>query len=103
MLQLNGANYQEYENKLRDIEPILSKLAISNFNTSSDWIWHRVVWLNQFSTVDSFSGNNEHNTDIFSDKMHKYNSIVRRVFRYNTLMFMIHFSRHKLIIHLLKE
>jgi len=82
MLKLNGANYQEYENKLREIEPVLNKLAI-HFNTRSpDLLWRKVVWLNQFPTVDNFSGNKEHNTDIFSDKMHKYNLIIRRVFRY---------------------
>ena len=82
MLKENGASYQEYENSLRDIEPILSKLAISNLNTTSDLIRRKVVWLNQFPTVDSFSGNDEDNTDIFRDKVHKYSLIVRRVFRY---------------------
>ena len=38
----------------------------------------KVVWMNQYPTVDFFGFTGEHNTDIFAEKLEKYNAIVRK-------------------------
>ena len=79
MLEEFGADYKEYERKLREMaEPILSQLSQPNNH-------RKVVWLNQFPTNDFWAPNKQHNTDIYSEKIHQYNLIIPRVFRYKNL------------------
>ena len=75
MLEANGADHKEYERKLREIEPILNQLSKTNINP-------QVVWLNQFSTFDYWPASKPNSKYIFSEKIHKYNSILQTVFRY---------------------
>ena len=71
MLQVNGANYKLYLKRLSRLAPVLSRLA----NLS------KVIWLNQYPTVDYYDENTDtgfgHNTDIFSEKIHRYNEAIQ--------------------------
>jgi hypothetical protein len=90
MLDQYGADYKEYERILQlYIEPVLSQLA-KNKN-------QKIIWLNQLPTIDFWVGNLKDNVDIFSEKIHKYNLILRRVFRYGSHS---DFTHLQLIIHL---
>ena len=74
MLEAYGADHKEYERKLREIEPILSQLANKTNN-------HRkVIWLNQFPTNDYWSASKPNSKDVFSEKIHHYNTILQTVF-----------------------
>ena len=78
MLHIYGADYKEYERKLQtEIEPILNQLAKETNHPE-------IIWLNQFPTNDFWAPNTKSNADIFSEKIHQYNLILQRVFRYNT-------------------
>ena len=70
MMEENGGSFKLYREHLLKLAPILGQLA----NASS-----RVVWLNQYPSVDSNSWVNEHNAVIFSDKIHNYNQALRRI------------------------
>jgi hypothetical protein len=72
MLQSEGADYQLYQKKLERLAPLLGELA----NVS------RVIWLNQFPTIEFYGNIEAHNTDIFSEKIHHYNQAVRRILGY---------------------
>lgn len=79
MLEANGADYKEYEHKLQvQIEPLLSRLANSNSKGFSN---RQVLWLNQFATNDFWGPNKNTNVDIYSEKIHRYNLIVQRIFK----------------------
>ena len=72
MLQSEGADHQIYQKKLKRLAPFLGQLA----NVS------QVIWLNQFPTIEFYGKINDHNTDIFSEKIHHYNQAVRRILGY---------------------
>jgi hypothetical protein len=67
MLQSHGADHQLYQKKLKELAPILGRLA----NVS------QVIWLNQYPTVEFYGKIDAHNTDIFSEKIHYFNQAVR--------------------------
>ena len=72
MLHMYGADYKGYERKLQtDIKPILNQWAEKTNHL-------KVIWLNQFPTNDFLT----RQRDVFSEKIHRYNIILRRVFRY---------------------
>lgn len=66
------SSLQLYQQKLLELIPSLARLA----NVS------RVVWLNQYPTVDFYGDMYEHNTDIHAEKIHDYNQAVRRIFQW---------------------
>ncbi len=70
MMEENGGSFKLYQEYLLKLAPILGRLA----NVSS-----RVVWLNQYPSVDSNSWVNEHNAVIFSEKIHNYNRALRQI------------------------
>jgi hypothetical protein len=69
MMKENGGNFTSYQENLMKFAPILGQLA----NVT------RVVWLNQYPSVDSNSWINELNTIIFSEKIHSYNKAIRQI------------------------
>ncbi len=69
MMKENGGNFKSYQENLMQLAPILGQLA----NVT------RVVWLNQYPSVDSNSWINELNTIIFSEKIHSYNKAIRQI------------------------
>ena len=71
MLKIFGADYRLFEERLLQLRPLLNRLA----NTS------RVIWIDQYPTIDFFADNNATNAQIESNKIHRYNLIVRRVFK----------------------
>lgn len=88
MMEENGGSFKLYREHLLKLAPILGQLA----NAS------RIVWLNQYPSVDSNSWVNEHNTVIFSEKIHNYNRALRQILEwvYSTLspwsIYSIHFD-----------
>ena len=73
MLVSNGDDYVNYRNVLQnDVKPVLNRLLNSP-------ICHRrkIIWLNQFPTVDFWDRKGE----IYADKIHRYNLILRGVVR----------------------
>ncbi|EFX66757.1 hypothetical protein DAPPUDRAFT_262658 [Daphnia pulex] len=69
MMKENGGSFKSYQENLMKFAPILGQLA----NVT------RVVWLNQYPSVDSNSWINDVNTIIFSEKIHSYNKAIRRI------------------------
>ena len=72
MLQEFGADFQQYKKKLRDFAPILGRLAGVS----------RVIWLNQYPSVELYGDTDAKNTDIHTQKIFQYNEAVRREFKY---------------------
>jgi hypothetical protein len=61
MLKTNGADYNKYITKLKELSPLLGQFAKSS----------QVIWLNQYPTLDPT------HWDIFSEKIHLYNEGIR--------------------------
>lgn len=78
MLVSNGADYKLYKSRLEEIKPFLNQLA-SGGNTTDK---RKIFWLNQFPTVDFWGPIHGNNDDIYADKIHQYNSILKNVLRY---------------------
>lgn len=72
MLHVSGSDFQHYQEKLTQVAPII--FQISNFS--------KIIWLNQYPTVDFYGKIGAHNTEIFSEKILTYNTAVRQVFRW---------------------
>ena len=71
-MENNGANHELFKKKLIELGSLLGQLP----NTT------RVVWLNQYPTVDFYGGIGAHNTDIYAEKIHHYNKASRRILEY---------------------
>ena len=71
MLKIFGADYRLFEERLLQLRPLLSRLA----NTS------RVIWIDQYPTIDFFAANHATNAQIESNKIHHYNLIAKRIFQ----------------------
>jgi hypothetical protein len=69
MMKENGGSHSIYQENLKKLAPIIGKLASVT----------RVVWLNQYPSVDSNSWTNENNEIIYSEKIHNYNKVVRQI------------------------
>ena len=65
MLSSNGADYEQYLNKLIILGKVLENLAK----------YSQVIWLNQYPTIDPA------HWDIFSEKIHRYNEGIRKSFK----------------------
>jgi hypothetical protein len=61
--------HRYYEEKLTELAPVLAQLS----NVT------RVIWLNQYPTIESSGANISPNTQIHSKKIHVYNTSVRRI------------------------
>ncbi|KAK4006650.1 hypothetical protein OUZ56_011808 [Daphnia magna] len=71
MLETRDA-FQIYGNKLRELSPILGHLAKAS----------KVIWLNQYPTIDFYGETGAHNTKIFSEKIYRYNEGARGILRW---------------------
>jgi hypothetical protein len=69
MLKSEGADFKLYQKKLIELAPILGQLAIVS----------KVIWLNQYPTVEFYGGINDHNADIHSEKIHHFNQAAHRI------------------------
>ena len=58
-----------FERNLTLLEPVLKRLAQVS----------HVLWWNQFSTIDTFGSSSGDKARIYSEKLHVYNDIARRV------------------------
>ena len=77
MLASNGDDYEKYQNVLQnDVKPVLNRLLNSSIPQRP-----KVIWLNQFPTVDFWGENGANNAEIYAGKIHQYNLILRRVLR----------------------
>jgi hypothetical protein len=65
MIESNGDDHWFYQNKLRQLSAVIGQF--SNHT--------RVMWLNQYPTID------KHRIDIFTDKIYRYNKVVRLLFK----------------------
>ena len=74
MLTYNGADYKKYEHKLQEIKQVLNELVHKNSRP-------KIIWLNQFPTIDFWAKNGESDVDVYTEKVHQYNLILLRVFR----------------------
>ena len=72
MVVSNGADHMKYQQLLRDSESILAQLVHPR---------PKIIWLNQFPTFDFWAENGLNAVDIYAEKIHRYNLILRRVFR----------------------
>ena len=83
MLTRKGSDYKEYQRRLQqEIEPLLSLIANKRSSLDSSVDYPKIIWLNQFPIVDFWGEIISTNTDIFTEKVHRYNLILRQVFRY---------------------
>ena len=82
MLVSNGADYKLYKKRLEEIKPLLTQLANSSafLNHQSKRII-KILWLNQFPTIDFWAPIHGHNDDIYAGKIHQYSSILKSVLR----------------------
>ena len=71
MLQLYNEDRELYRKYVAQLGPILNQLGSSS----------RVIWLNQYPTLEMFGTNKAHNTDIHSEKIYNYNMDVRRTLK----------------------
>lgn len=71
MLSGNGADILDFRRKLVEIGPILDQLAQVG----------KVVWLHQYPTIERYGETNAHNTDIFTEKIRRYNEVVHQEFK----------------------
>lgn len=69
MFHVEHRDYQRYEKELMKIAPVLAQLS----NVT------RVIWLNQYPTLEFYGANNSTNTYIHSNKINNYNNAVRRI------------------------
>ena len=77
MLVSNGDDYVNYRNVLQnDVKPVLDRLLNSSIPQRP-----KVIWLNQFPTVDFWVENGANNAEIYAGKIHRYNLILRGVLR----------------------
>ena len=82
MLATNGADYTEYQRMLQEIEPMLTLISNKSSSFASLVNHPKIIWLNQFPIFDFWGHINSTNTDIYAEKVHHYNLILRQVFRY---------------------
>ena len=75
MILENGNDHRPFEQKLTKLRLILEKLA--SFHRGS-----KIIWMNQYPTVDYFGPTGVHNTMIYNEKLVHYNAIVRHAFKY---------------------
>ncbi|XP_046452669.1 N-acetylneuraminate 9-O-acetyltransferase-like isoform X1 [Daphnia pulex] len=71
MMQQYGADFQLYSKRLNELAPILGQLASAS----------RVIWLNQYPTVEFYGSNDAYNTKIHSEKVHHYNTAARQILK----------------------
>lgn len=73
-----------YEKKLQELSPILGDLAKAS----------KVIWLNQYPTIEFYGETGAHNTEIFSEKIHRYNEgahgILRWVYIFTYLVYYVY-------------
>jgi hypothetical protein len=74
MLKENAADYELYKKKLLELGFLLDKLGKIS----------RVIWLNQYPTIDFFGKTDDRNADIHTQKIHGFNEAVRRIFKWVT-------------------
>jgi hypothetical protein len=86
MLTYNGADYKKYERKLQEIKQVLDELVHNNDGP-------KIIWLNQYPTIDVWAKNGEAEVDVYTEKIHQYNLILRRVFLYVFLLSVNIFSK----------
>jgi hypothetical protein len=78
MMQEYGADFQQYQKTIRNFAPILGQLAKVS----------RVIWMNQYPTVELYGDMDAKNTDIHAQKIFQYNQAVRREYKY-TFVYLI--------------
>jgi hypothetical protein len=66
MLREHGADIGLYQRRMTQLGPILASM--------SDHCG-RIIWLRQYTSVDSYGDNNKSNTLVVSDKLRNYNRI----------------------------
>ncbi|EFX67894.1 hypothetical protein DAPPUDRAFT_260928 [Daphnia pulex] len=66
-----GADFQQYQKTIRNFAPILGQLAKVS----------RVIWMNQYPTVELYGDMDAKNTDIHTQKIFQYNQAVRREYK----------------------
>ena len=74
MLASNGADYKGYEKKLKEINQLISRRSLNPNHV-------KILWLNQFPTIDFWAQIERNNADIYAEKIYHYNSILKNVFR----------------------
>lgn len=68
MLKIHGADFKLYRKNLVELGPILNQLSQVS----------KVIWLDQYPTIDFYGASHADNTYIHSLKVHQYNEAVHR-------------------------
>lgn len=74
MLPENSVDHKSFESEISDRLSLALERLYRLRGT-------RVVWMDQYPTVDFFGGHADHNTFINAEKVEHYNLIARRAFR----------------------
>ena len=78
MILENGNDHRPFEQKLTKLRLILERLASLHRGS-------KIIWMNQYPTVDYFGQTGNHNTLIHAEKLVHYNTIARRIFKYRSI------------------
>jgi hypothetical protein len=71
MLESNGADFKLYQKNLVKLGQVLDHLTKVS----------KVIWLNQYPTIELYGKTHSHNTNVHSEKVHQYNEAVRQILK----------------------
>lgn len=71
MLPTNNATLPIYRDRVLELAPLLDHLGRLT----------KVIWLNQYPTIDAYRGEEHHNNFIVSEKIQHYNQVVGPILR----------------------
>lgn len=71
MYTYNNATLPIYKDRLLELTPLLDQLGRLA----------KVIWLNQYPTIDAYRGEEHHNNIIFAPKIQQYNEVVGPILR----------------------
>ena len=78
MILENGNDHRPFEEKLTKLRQVLERLCSIHRGS-------RIIWMNQYPTLDYFGPTRNHNTLIHAEKLLHYNKIAQRIFRYRPI------------------
>ncbi|EFX82297.1 hypothetical protein DAPPUDRAFT_101790 [Daphnia pulex] len=76
MLREHGADIALYQRRMTQLGPILASMSMSMSGQQQHC--GRIIWLRQYTSVDSYGDNGKSNTLVVADKLRHYNRIALR-------------------------
>ena len=74
MILENGNDHRVFEEKLAKLRLVLERLGSLRRGS-------KIIWMNQYPTVDFFGQTGSHNAYIYTEKLEHYNEIIRHTFK----------------------